>query len=110
MNGHDESGLPAGYARALAATGGASLAGLEGLEWAQRRLHPPETPRLRQQLGPVRDRLEEALDALGSVAPPPGIEPFHAQLASGAGDAARGSPSAPAATTVHDSLEPSSCA
>jgi phospholipase/carboxylesterase len=86
MNGHDDPGLPAGYARALAATGGASLAGLQGLEWAQRHLHPPETPRLRQQLGPVRDRLEAALEDFRSVESPAGLAPFHAQLTTGAGE------------------------
>lgn len=82
----DDGELPSGYAQALAAAGGASLAGLQGLEWAQRRLHPPEAPRLRQQLGPVRDRLEEALDGFARATPPPGLEPFHAQLSAGAGE------------------------
>jgi phospholipase/carboxylesterase len=86
MSAADDAGLPPAYARSLAAAGGASLAGLQGLEWAQRRLHPPETPRLRSQLGPVRDRLDEALDGLRAEAPPPGLAPFHEQLVAGAGE------------------------
>lgn len=78
--------LPPAYARALAAAGAASLAGLQGLEWAQRRLHPPDMPRLRSQLGPVRDRLEDALDALGAADPPPELLALHEQLAAGAGE------------------------
>jgi phospholipase/carboxylesterase len=83
----EAGGLPAAYARALAEAGGAALAALQGLEWAQRRLHPPILPRLRQQLGPVRDRLEGALEDFAAAAVPPGLEAFHAQLAAGAGEA-----------------------
>jgi len=86
MSGAGDPELPPGYARALAATGAASLAGLQGLEWTQRRLHPPDTPRLRQQLGPVRDRLEAALEDFQAAAVPPGLAPFHEQLAGGAGE------------------------
>src|SRR5690606_9740391 len=82
-----DGGLPPAYARALAAAGAASLAALQGLEWVQRRLHPPDTPRLRSRLGPVRDRLEDALDALRAAEPPPELVPFHEQLALGAGEA-----------------------
>lgn len=84
--GGDRSGPPSAWARALAETGGAALAGLQGLEWAQRRLHPPETPRLRRELGPLRDRLEGALEEFHALAPPDGLEPLHAQLAAGAGE------------------------
>jgi phospholipase/carboxylesterase len=76
--------LPEAYGRSLAAVGAASLAALQGLETAQRRLHPPLIPRLRQALGPARDRLEEALDAFPASAAPAGLEAFHAQLAAGA--------------------------
>jgi phospholipase/carboxylesterase len=86
VSGVGEPELPPGYARALAATGGAALAGLQGLEWAQRRLHPPDTPRLRQQLGPLRDRLEEALDDFRTTDAPSGLARFHEQLATGAGE------------------------
>jgi len=86
MSSRPETELTPGYARALAATGGASLAGLQGLEWAQRRLHPPDTPRLRQQLGPVRDRLEEALDDFRAAEAPTELTPFHEQVAAGAAE------------------------
>lgn len=86
MSGAHDTGLPANYARAVAAVGGASLAGLQGLEWAQRRLHPPDTPRLRQQLGPVRDRLEEALEDFGAAETPAELAPFHEQLGAGAAE------------------------
>lgn len=84
MTAGDE--LPHGYAQALAAVGGASLEGLQGLEWAQRRLHPPDAPRLRRDLGPVRARLEEACEGFTRATPPPGLEPFHSQLATGASE------------------------
>jgi phospholipase/carboxylesterase len=44
-------------------------------------------PKLRQSLGPVRDRLEEALDRFAEAAAPPGLEAFHEQLALGGGEA-----------------------
>lgn len=81
-----DAALPPAYGRALAAVGGASLAGLQGLEWAFRRLHPPDTPRLRQQLGPLRDRLEGALEDFRASEVPPELAPFHEQLAAGAAE------------------------
>lgn len=86
MTAQGGDGLPKEYAQTLAATGGATLAALQGLEWAQRRLHPPDTPKLRQQLGPIRDRLEAALEDFAATAVPAGLEPFHAQLRTGAGE------------------------
>jgi phospholipase/carboxylesterase len=79
--------LPAAYAQALAGVGAASLAALQGLEWAARRLHPPNVPRLRQALGPVRDRLEEGLEGFSASPVPDGLAAFHEQLAAGAGEA-----------------------
>lgn len=78
----------AAYRSAVARAGGAALAALQGLEVAERRLHPPLVPRLRQALGPVRDRLEEALDAFSELAPGDAVlRRFHDHLAAGAGEA-----------------------
>lgn len=86
MSAEADRELPRDYGRALSAVGGASLAGLQGLEWVQRRLHPPDAPHLRQQLGPVRDRLAEAQEAFGAAEVPPELVPFHEQLAAGAAE------------------------
>ena len=84
--------LPEDYARALAAVGAASLAALETLEAAARRLHPPALPELRARTAPVHARLLAACEGFRRSLPPPGLEAFHDQLSSGADaalDAAR---------------------
>jgi phospholipase/carboxylesterase len=76
-----------GFGRALTSLGAAVLAALRGLEWAARRLHPPAVPGLRARLGPVRDRLEEALEDWRAVAAPEGLEAFRLQLEAAAVEA-----------------------
>lgn len=83
MSATHTGALPADYAQALAATGGAVLGALHGLDWIQRRLHPPDLPRLRQSLAPLRERLERARDAFRATPVPAGLEPFHEQLSTG---------------------------
>ena len=76
------------YRSAVARVGATTLAALEGIEVAERQLHPPQLPRLRQLLGIPRDRLEEALEAFGQHAPDdPVLRAFHDRLAQGAGEA-----------------------
>ncbi len=87
MDGAKLPEIPSDYGQALAAVGAASLAALRALEAVLRRLHPPGLPQLRERLAPVRDRLADALDAYRSAAVPAGLEPFHEQLAAGAGEA-----------------------
>lgn len=87
MSAADRDALPAPYGQALAATGGAVLGALRGLEWAQRRLHPPDLERLREQLQPHCDRLVHALHDFRRADVPPGLEPFHGQLLAGAREA-----------------------
>jgi phospholipase/carboxylesterase len=79
--------IPDAYAEALAGAGAATLGALQALEAALRRLHPPRIPALRSQLGPLRDRLEDALEAFAAAAVPEGLEAFHQELAGGAGAA-----------------------
>ncbi len=87
MSTADRDALPADYAQALAATGGAVLGALRGLEWVQRRLHPPDLEALRKQLQPHHDRLAHALQEFGQAHVPPGLEAFHDQLLAGAREA-----------------------
>ena len=77
--------VPEAWGRALARLGAATLGALEGIETAQRRLHPPLIARLRQGLGVARERLDEALDAFRAEAPPAALAPFAEQMAAGAG-------------------------
>ncbi len=84
MSATNAETMPADYAQALAATGGAVLTGLHGLEAVERRLHPPDLAALRAHLTPLRDRLEQGLAAFRRVDVPKGLEPFHEQLAAGA--------------------------
>jgi phospholipase/carboxylesterase len=83
------SGIPDAYGRALARLGGSVLRALEGLEAAERRLHPPDIPRLREGLAGARERLRPALRAFEESEVPVDLAPFHAQLADAAGHAAR---------------------
>lgn len=59
----------ADFRAAVARVGAATLAALEGMEIAERRLHPPLIARLRQGLAAPRDRLEEALDEFAGLVP-----------------------------------------
>ena len=81
----DDAAPPDAYRSAVAQVGATTLAALEGIEVAERHLHPPQIPQLRQMLGVVRDRLEETLEAFAAVAPDdPVLRSFHDRLAQGA--------------------------
>ena len=54
----------------MARTGTATLAALAAMEAVQRRLHPPEIPKLRADLEPFRDELAQALPSLRAVEAP----------------------------------------
>ena len=58
----------------LGRLGPALLAGLEAIEWFQRRLHPPDLPRLQSALQPAARRLAEARGDFEQVMPPVGLE------------------------------------
>jgi phospholipase/carboxylesterase len=66
--------------RGIAALGPAVLGALEALETAQRHLHPPALPRLREALAPVGERLEAAREDWRDLHPPADLEALHAQL------------------------------
>jgi phospholipase/carboxylesterase len=68
----------------LGVLGSALLQTLEGLEWAQRRLHPPDIPRLQEALQPVIPRLEEAREQFAQATPPDGLEGLQRELLSAA--------------------------
>ncbi len=83
------SGIPDAYGRALARVGATVLRALEGLEAAERRLHPPDIPQLRGALAPARERLVPALRAFEKDRVPEGLAPFHDQLVEAAAHAER---------------------
>ena len=58
----------------------ALLAGLDGIEWLQRRLHPPDLPRLQSALQPAVGRLAEARGGFEQVTPPEGLRDLHRDL------------------------------
>lgn len=75
------AGLPAAYGEALARLTAALLAALQGLDHAQRHLHPPRLPGLRSALGPARERLEAAHDDFNAQQVPDDLAAFHEELA-----------------------------
>ena len=75
------------YARALGRLGAATLESLRAFETAQRRLHPPWIPELRERLGPRHERLAAALEGWQATPPPEELAAFHEQLAEGASHA-----------------------
>ena len=75
------------YARALGRLGAATLESLQAFEAAQRRLHPPWLPELRERLGPRHERLAGALAAWRATQPAAELAAFHEQLAEGAAHA-----------------------
>jgi phospholipase/carboxylesterase len=83
------SGIPDAYGRALARLGASLLRALAALETAERRLHPPDIPQLREALAPLRERLLAALRSFGEAPVPPDLAAFHARLAEGADHTAR---------------------
>ncbi len=78
------SGPDETYTGVVARLGGAILDALGGLDEAQRRLHPPELPALRERLAPLAERLDAAREAFAEAAVPAGLEPFQRQLLEGA--------------------------
>jgi phospholipase/carboxylesterase len=79
--------IPDDYGRALAGVGATTLAALQLMEGAFRRLHPPAIDGLRKRLAPARLRLDSALDEFRKTPPAGGLEAFHEQMRSGADQA-----------------------
>jgi phospholipase/carboxylesterase len=72
------------FMEALGRLGPVLLGGLDGLEQAFRRLHPPDFPNLRAGLAPIRGALDEALVEFDEVQTPPALEKFCTRLVSSA--------------------------
>jgi len=73
------------YEEAVAVLGTATLAALQGLEIAERHLHPPRFAELRGDLALPRERLEAALGAFSAQPPAdPVLRAFHDRLEQGA--------------------------
>jgi phospholipase/carboxylesterase len=68
------------FFRAMGAFGSALLNGLQGLEWAQRRLHPPAIPQLQEALQPLIPRLAEARDDFAEAPAPEGLSGLQRDL------------------------------
>jgi phospholipase/carboxylesterase len=64
----------------LGVLGPALLQALEGLEWAQRRLHPPDIPKLQEALRPTLARLEQGRSSFSSVEAPGGLDGLQRDL------------------------------
>jgi phospholipase/carboxylesterase len=71
-----EDTFEAAFGEAVGRLGPVVLAGLDALEQAFRRLHPPNLPGLRARLAPVRDALEEALFDFDAIETPPSLAEF----------------------------------
>lgn len=76
--------MESGYAERIARLGGATLVALSALEFAERRLHPPEIPELRRALALPRERLGEALAGFGAPPDDVALRPFHERFETGA--------------------------
>jgi phospholipase/carboxylesterase len=71
----------AAFRAAVASVGAATLAALEVLAIAERHLHPPMIPRLRQSLAVARDRLEDAHEPFALARPEDAVlASLHEQL------------------------------
>jgi phospholipase/carboxylesterase len=68
------------FGAAVGQLGPLLLGGLDALEQAFRRLHPPDIPRLRSHLAPARDALEEAMAEFDEVETPAPLEEFRKRL------------------------------
>ncbi len=77
------------YGERMAALAAPALQTLEAFDTVRRRLHPPAFPALRGALGPLRDRVDEALAAFRQVPVPEGLEGFHRLFSEGASRAAQ---------------------
>lgn len=69
-----------GFFRVLADLGAALLQNLDGLEQVQRRLHPPDLPRLRRALETPGQQLRDARGVFAATAVPDGLSGLHADL------------------------------
>ncbi|MFK7896164.1 MAG: phospholipase [Myxococcota bacterium] len=80
--GDPQAALPgeAAFGSAVGQLGPRVLDGLNALEQAFRRLHPPVFPALRNYLAPLLANLEGAIDPFASLSTPPELEAFHADL------------------------------
>ncbi len=68
------------FFRELGALGPVLLRSLEGLEWLQRRLHPPRLAELTAALRPSIPALEAARDSFGAVDPPSALADLQQEL------------------------------
>jgi len=72
------------FENSLARTGTALLKTLAAFEAAQRRLHPPDIPQLREHMGPLGGELGSALDELRTLEAPAEIQAVVTTLADAA--------------------------
>jgi phospholipase/carboxylesterase len=72
------------YIESLTPIGIRTLTVLSGLEAAQRKLHPPLIPALRERLAPHRDALSESLADFAASVPPEPLAAFHRTFVEGA--------------------------
>ena len=80
-----ESVSESAYRDRLGALCDASLQALVGFDLVRRRLHPPHFSGLRSSLGPVRDRVEGALEDFRETEAPEGLGEFHERVVQAGG-------------------------
>jgi len=80
MATHDDPPRESAFLEAVGVLGPALLGCLASLEAAQRQLHPPAIPKLRELLSPGAQRLREAIDTFRAVAPPDALASVGEQL------------------------------
>ncbi len=77
------------FTQAVGQLGPALLAALDGMEAAQRHLHPPEIETYKDKLRPVHARMASALSVFCEQPAPPDLTDFRTQLQQAAQDATR---------------------
>jgi phospholipase/carboxylesterase len=82
MSSHET--IDPAFGKALARTGQALIVSLAALESAFRRLHPPDFERIRPQLGPAHDELDDALGGLLALEAPQPLDAFRVEFVASA--------------------------
>ena len=82
MSSHET--IDPAFGEALARTGQALIVSLAALESAFRRLHPPDFGRIRPQLGPAHEELDDALGGLLALEAPQPLDAFRVEFVASA--------------------------
>jgi len=78
--GGEDARIDRAFGEAVGRLGPSLLAGLDALEQAFRRLHPPDFPEIQARLAPVRDALRESGADFEDTPPPAALREFREDL------------------------------